>query len=119
MLRAYCIEHQNEWDQRIPFVLFAAHDSVQESLGFSPFEMVFRHPVRGPHKLIKEQWVDDQPLPNTMTDYMSKIRKMLTDTHKLAQSYLQNSQKQMKAIYDKKAVRRNLKRETKSSFYYL
>ena len=36
MLRAYCTEHHNDWDVGLPFLLFAARDSVQESLGFSP-----------------------------------------------------------------------------------
>ena len=29
-------------------LMFAARDSVQEALGFSPFELVFAHRVRGP-----------------------------------------------------------------------
>ena len=28
---------------------------MQESLGFSPFELVFGHTVRGPLKLVKEK----------------------------------------------------------------
>jgi hypothetical protein len=30
---------------------------LQESLGFSPFELVFGHAVRGPLKLLKEKWL--------------------------------------------------------------
>ena len=33
-------------------LLFAVRKSVQESLGFSPFELVFGHTVRGPLKLL-------------------------------------------------------------------
>lgn len=39
MLRTYCLNHQQ--DQGIPFVMFAARETVQESLGFSSFELVF------------------------------------------------------------------------------
>ena len=39
----------------IHLLLFAARESVQESLGFSPFELVFGHRVRGP--LLKEKLV--------------------------------------------------------------
>ena len=41
MLRAHCPERQNDWDKELPFVLFAIRDSVQESLGYSPFELVY------------------------------------------------------------------------------
>ncbi len=37
-----------DWDEGIPLVLFAVRESMQESLRFSPAEMVFVHTVRGP-----------------------------------------------------------------------
>lgn len=48
MLRKYCLKVERSWDKGVPFVLFAARDVVQESLGFSPSETVFGHtPRRG------------------------------------------------------------------------
>ncbi|KAK0147995.1 Retrovirus-related Pol polyprotein from transposon 412 [Merluccius polli] len=41
MLRAFCLEFRRDWDEGIPFALFAAREVVQESLGFSPSELVF------------------------------------------------------------------------------
>ena len=39
-----------------PFAtLRCTRELVQESLGFSPFELVFGHTVRGPLKLVKEK----------------------------------------------------------------
>lgn len=38
----------------MPLVLFAAREVVQESLGFSPAELVLGHKVRGPLKVFKE-----------------------------------------------------------------
>lgn len=40
MLKMYYDTH-HDWDEGIPFVLFAAREVVQESLGFSPVELVF------------------------------------------------------------------------------
>ena len=37
--------------QGIHLLLFAVHKAVQESLGFSPFELVFGCTVRGPLKV--------------------------------------------------------------------
>ena len=48
MLRAHCTERQNDWDKELPFVLFALRDSVQESLGYSPFELVYSYEFEKP-----------------------------------------------------------------------
>ena len=48
MIRAYVEQHEKDWDVGLPLLMFAARESVQESLGFSPFDLVFGHHVRGP-----------------------------------------------------------------------
>ena len=53
MIRAYCLDHPKDWDKGIPFLMFAARDAPQESLGFSPFG----HTVRGPLSMLKEKWL--------------------------------------------------------------
>ncbi len=55
MLRKYCIETGSEWDKGVPLLLFAVRDTVQESLKFSPSELVFFHTVKGPLKVLKER----------------------------------------------------------------
>lgn len=54
-LRKYCLEAGNEWDEGVPLVLFALNEARQESLGFSPSELVFGHNVRGPLKVLKDE----------------------------------------------------------------
>ena len=41
MIRSYCYDTEKGWDEGIHLLLFAVRESVQESLGFSPFELVF------------------------------------------------------------------------------
>ena len=55
MIKAYCFDTEKDWDEGIYLLLFAARESVQESLGFSPFELVFGHMVWGPLKLLREK----------------------------------------------------------------
>ena len=64
MLRAYCYEQEKDWDEGIPLLLFAIRESVQESLGFSPFELVYGREVRGPLKLLKEHWLEEEESGN-------------------------------------------------------
>ena len=55
MLRTFVETHQKDWDEGIPFVLFASRDSAQTALGFSPFELVYGHSPRGFLKLFKDK----------------------------------------------------------------
>ena len=41
MIKMYSIENSKDWDEGVHLLLFAVRESVQESLGFSPFELVF------------------------------------------------------------------------------
>lgn len=50
MLKTYRYQYEKDWDEGVNLVLFAAREAVQESLGFSPFEVVFGQTVRGPLK---------------------------------------------------------------------
>ena len=45
MIRSYCFDTEKDWDEGIHLLLFAVRESVQKSLGFSPFELVFGHTV--------------------------------------------------------------------------
>ena len=46
MIRSYCFETERDWDESKHLLLFAVRESIQESLGFSPFELVFGLTVR-------------------------------------------------------------------------
>ena len=87
MIRMYCQETEKNWDEGIHLLLFAAQDSVQESLGFSPFELVLGHTVRGPLKLLKELLEDDDCALNLL-EYVSEFRRKLTEACDLARKNL-------------------------------
>ena len=59
MMRKFCLVFEKDWDRSLPYLLFATREVASESLGFSPFELVFGHEVRGPLKLLKGQWLGD------------------------------------------------------------
>ena len=41
IIRSYCFDTEKDWDEGIHLFLFAVRESVQECLGFNPFELVF------------------------------------------------------------------------------
>ena len=62
MLRKFCIENKLNWDEGIDFLLFAIREAPQESIGFSPFEMLYGRTIRGPLVLIKDGWSEDSSM---------------------------------------------------------
>ncbi|XP_065893824.1 uncharacterized protein [Dysidea avara] len=108
MLRAYCLQEKREWDEGIPLLLFAVRESVQESLGFSPFELVFGHTPRGPLKLLKEIWLAEDSSDNLLI-HVSDVRERLTRANDLARQKLKESQCKMKTWFDRKARTRTFR----------
>ena len=108
MIRAYCMEHNNDWDQGIHLLLFAAREAIQESLGFSPFELVFGRTVRGPLKLLKELWLAEDTSDNLL-DQVAELRYRLVRAKDMAKKNLGKSQQRMKTWYDKKSKKRCFK----------
>jgi hypothetical protein len=56
MLRKVTRMEPQEWDRYIPALLFAYRELPNETLGFSPFELVFGHSPRGPLDLLAGKW---------------------------------------------------------------
>lgn len=106
MLKRYCHETCKDWDEGVPFVLFAARDTKQESLGFSPAELVFGHNLRGPLKMLREKMVYDESPKTNVLDFVSRCKEWLHRAVELARESLSSTQTRMKRRFDKKAVER-------------
>ena len=109
MIRSYCFDTEKDWDEGIHLLLFAVRESVQESLGFSPFELVFGHSVGGPLKLLKEKFLSNDETPLNLLQYVSDFRNRLSRACDVATSNLKTSQGKMKARYDNHVIDRKFK----------
>ena len=107
MIRSYCFDTEKDWDEGIHLLLFAVRESVQESLGFSPFELVFGHTVRGPLKLLKEKFLSDDDSTLNLLQYVSDFKNRLSKACDAARSNLKSAQSKMKLRYDENAKDRN------------
>uniref|UniRef100_A0A7N8YKI4 Gypsy retrotransposon integrase-like protein 1 n=2 Tax=Mastacembelus armatus TaxID=205130 RepID=A0A7N8YKI4_9TELE len=106
MLRKYCLETEKEWDEGLPFVLFAARNAKQESLGFSPYELVFAHTPRSPLKAVKETILNANVPACNVLSYVSKFRERLHTANQLAKETLEHTQTVMKRHHDQTAIHR-------------
>ncbi len=107
MLHTFCAQSEKEWDEGLPLLLFAVRETQQESLGFSPAELVFGHTV-GPLKLLKEKMMgcESNDVTNIL-DYVSSFRERLHRVCELARASMASVQAKMKTRFDKKAVARS------------
>ena len=92
MLKTYCQQTGKDRDEGVHLLLFAVRDSVQGSLGFSPFELVFRHSVRGPLKLNKEKLLCEGDSSPNILSYVSNFRHKLSEACELPQNNLRSVQ---------------------------
>ena len=98
----FCREFQKDWDGGVPLLLFATREVTQESLGFSPAELVFGHTVHGSLKLLKERWLSEKSPSSNLLD-LSSFQSKLHRACEFAKLNLLKAQENIKGWYDKKA----------------
>ena len=111
MLRKCCEEQPRQWNRLIPALLFAYRDSVQDSTGCTPFQLLYGHQVRGPLTILRELWTrdfEDEEVKTTY-QYVVDLRQRLEETCKIAQEELSKSSKNYKTYYDMKTKDRQFK----------
>ena len=67
MLRKLAQEQPKQWDRYIPALLFAYREVPQESLGFSPFELLYGRRARGPMAILRQLWTGQLPAGDVQT----------------------------------------------------
>ena len=104
-LLTMCAERPNDWDKYLPALLFAVREIPQESLGFSPFELLYGRNVRGPMPILRELWSVEETDGHTRLtyQYVIDLRERLEKTCKLAQDNVRKLDIKQNAFYDKRA----------------
>jgi len=74
----------------------------QDSLGYSPFELLYGRTVRGPMSILRELMTNEKVEPEVKTTYVLDLKDRLQSTCELAQIELQKSQIRQKKYYDRK-----------------
>ena len=103
VLLTMCAERPNDWDKYLPALLFAVREIPQESLGFSPFELLYGRNVKGPMQILRELWsVEETDEHARLTyQYVIDLRERLEKTCKLAQDNIRKLDLKQNAFYDK------------------
>jgi hypothetical protein len=110
MLRKVTRMEPQEWDRYIPALLFAYRELPNETLGFSPFELVFGHSPRGPLDLLAGKWTGTscQEDASNVYQYVYELHNKIKDTCELAQEHAGENTDRYKQFADRKAKMRSL-----------
>ena len=108
ILKKLCTDHPQDWDRYIPAALFAYRELPNDTLKFSPFELLYGRTVRGPLTILHELWSRDDLNPEVRTtyQYVFDLINKIEEVAKLAANNADISSTNYKKYYDVKAKRR-------------
>ena len=108
MLRKFVSKSQKDWDEYLPYLLFAYREVPQESTGFSPFELFFGRRIRGPLDVLKEAWTGEAGEKTPVVTYVMQMRTHLHDMTEVVRDQAERAQQRQKKAYDHGAKQRKL-----------
>ena len=108
ILRKLCSLKPKDWNRYLPSALFAMREIPSDTLGFSPFELVYGRQVRGPLAVLHELWANPSLSEEVKTSYqfIFELRNKLEETAEIASSQLKVSSDRYKTYFDKKSSQR-------------
>ena len=115
MLRKTAVKEGVDWDVMLPYLLFAYREVPQASTGFSPFELLYGHHVRGPLDVLSETWQSSTKSEESVVSHVLSIQDKLEKMKYITDSNLEQAQLRQKVWYDKNSREREFQ---PNGFYY-
>eukprot|EP00745_Piridium_sociabile_P033382 TRINITY_DN571_c0_g1_i10.p1 TRINITY_DN571_c0_g1~~TRINITY_DN571_c0_g1_i10.p1 ORF type:complete len:1565 (+),score=261.65 TRINITY_DN571_c0_g1_i10:102-4796(+) len=108
MLKRLCQDHPKDWDRFVPAVLFAYREVPQESMRFSPFELLYGRTVRGPMSILRKEWTseEDNTPEREEVRYVLDLRNRVASTCEIAKEHLKQATKRYAMYFNRKARER-------------
>ncbi|XP_066946102.1 uncharacterized protein [Macrobrachium rosenbergii] len=105
LLGKYALESAKDWDENLDLLMFVIRSVPNESIGVSPFEMLFGRKARDVLRVVKENLIGEVEVvtPVTVTKYLQNMKDKFDKIHKFAYDNLKVSQEKMEVNYNKKA----------------
>ena len=109
MMRSLTEKFPDSWDEALPWILFAYREVPVETLGYSPFDLLFGRSVAGPLSLLKSSWLQETNLDSAkqnVVEFVLKTREQLRHALQAAHEYTGDSRNKSKQRFDRRAVLR-------------
>ena len=108
---------QREWDDMLPFLLFACREAPCSTTGFSPFELIFGKKVRGSLDVLLQEWMPTAMTTHFAMDWLLQLRQDLEDMRMVATEKQEEIQFTTKHWFDKTSTICNFQIGDKVHFY--
>ena len=92
MMKKFTSKTKKDWDEYLPYLLFAYREAPQESTGFSPFELLYGRRVRGPLDVLREVWTEEESEKTTEITHLVQMRERLEEMSTLVRTNLTRAQ---------------------------
>lgn len=107
MMKMYCQDNQNNWDEYLPQLLMAYRSSKHASTKVTPNKMMLGREITLPvQAFISEPEKDNREI--STTEYIENLQQILNYTHSYARKHLKESNEYQKKHYDQGAKGRKL-----------
>ena len=106
MLRRTATKEGKDWDKLIPYLLFAYREVPQASTGFSPFELLYGHQVRGPLDILRETWEASPKSSESVVSHVLSMHDKMAKLQELVHDNLTKAQQTQRSWYDQNARNR-------------
>ena len=95
----------------LPFLAFSCRQIPSTVTGFSPFELLYSHDVRGPLQVVHDAWtgkLHTLPSKRSVVEYLTTTQNHLKRSVELATEHAKQVRQKTKEYYDKKSSNRVL-----------
>lgn len=103
MLRKAVGEDGRNWDQLLPYLLFAVREVPQSFTGFSPFELLLSYRPRGLLDIAKEAWEEQPCRQRTLIKHVGAMRERMKTIYPMMREHMETAQRQQQASYNRSA----------------
>ena len=111
-LRKFLLQHGNQWDKWLTYILFAMREIPHTATGYSAAELLYGFKFRGLLHVMRETWTGQQSAikyrNKSTATYLEDLTKPIDSALKAAKENNDASQQRMKENYDKRTTNREL-----------
>ena len=107
LLRKLTQTHNTEWDECLPFVLWAYRGTIHSTTGFSPYHLLFGREMRLPLDELTRYWKGKEETSVVdVVEYVKVLKANIELVQEMAQKNEQKQKESSKYYHDQRAVDR-------------
>ena len=107
LLRKLTQTHNTEWDECLPFVLWAYSGTIHSTTGFSPYHLLFGREMRLPLDELTRYWKGKEETSVVdVVEYVKVLKANIELVQEMAQKNEQKQKESSKYYHDQRAVDR-------------